>query len=111
MVFHGFRDADSGVRDDDVKAAQFIDGSVDRSAKLVEMPNVGGRGNHAAAEGIDLTFRFGEVIRRRGVVGNMLGKRPGEIHGNDICAFAGQPDRMYAPLPSGRTGDQSHPSL
>ena len=106
-----FRDADAGVGDDHIQPAQFINRSVDRPAKLVEMPSVGGRGNHAAAEGDDLTFRFRKVIPCRGVVWNMLGEWPGEIHGDDVRALAGQSDRVYAPLPPGRTGYQRRPSL
>ncbi len=105
------RDTDSGVRDDHVQSAQFIDGSVDRFPKLVEMPNVGGRGNHAAAEGADLTFRFVKVFWGGRVVRHVIGKRSSEINGDDVRAFVGQPDRMHAPLPSRRAGDQSHPSL
>ncbi len=100
-------DEDAGVRHHDVDAAQLRDTAVDHRAHGVEIADVGLLGDDPTSEGLDPAHRLGKVLGGGGRIERGDGvDTVRDVEGDDVGALLRQPERVTAPLPPGRTGDE-----
>ncbi len=97
--------AHAGVRDDDIEPAELFDAAVDRGFEAVEVADIDLRGDDAPVVVLDQFGGFGEILRRRMWVGQIV-DRSADVYRDDVGAFFGQSDSVAAALAARRSADE-----
>src|SRR5699024_1067821 len=100
----------TGLRYDDVQAAQLGDAVLERGLQLRGLAYVRLGRDHALAGLLDEGRGLLEILRRGHRVADGVDVLT-EVNRDDVGAFLGQPYRMAAPLPACRPGDECDLSL
>src|SRR5882757_7160134 len=96
---------DPGVGQNDVDRAELGDARCEGPLERSAVPDVGADGVDAPVECLDLAGRLGEVLRPGHRVVDRI-DLAGDVDGDDVRAFLGEPDRMAAALAAGSAGDE-----
>lgn len=97
----------AGIGTHQIDAAPFLGGALDHGGDLLEIRNVGAVGHRGAARLADLLDHgFGWRQRAAAAV-----TRATEIVDDDLCAAAGQPQRVRASEAITRAGDDGDASV
>jgi hypothetical protein len=97
--------ADTGVGADDIQPPQLSHAVVHGGLQRGEIAHVRLRSDDPAVQRLDRLDRLGQV----GFGGQRVGHDvdlAADVHRDDVRALLGQPDRVTAALPAGRSGDE-----
>ncbi len=95
---------DAGIVDEDIGAAEMLDGVVEHRLPALKRRDVGAVGDRAAAVGLD---RVHHLLRHRGVGAGAIA-RTAEIVDHDGGALAREQLGVGLPQAAARAGDQRH---
>ena len=98
---------DAGVVDHDVEAAELVDRLLDSAFRAVPGGDVVGVGDCRAAGGVDL----GDDLVRRAGVSALAGVAAAEVVDDDLGAFSGEQQRVFAADAAAGAGDDGDPAF
>jgi len=95
----------TGVGADDIQPPELRDAVIDGGLQRRDIAHVRLAGDDPAVQRLDRLDRLGQVsLGGQGVADRRV--VVADVHRDDVRALLGQPDRVTAPLPAGRPGDE-----